>query len=190
MRTKTCIALILWLTACSPVIRVYTDYEPDYDLWQYGTYNWIQIPNIESGNNPFYYNEFNDKKIKSAVKEQLTSRGYQLTEDKPDLTFHYHIIVENKLTVVSRSCDNPYPPFWVSMHTSAYPYKEGTLILDLTDTKTNQLVWRGWAISALDVLNTPDQIDHLIKTAVRKMLVKFPAAKHPHPAVKDLVSNE
>src|SRR5687768_8879982 len=71
---------LLLLVACSPEIQVRTDFDPDYDLWTFKTFDWGQKVNIEEGRNPLHYNELNDKRIKSAVQDQLTSRGYLLAE--------------------------------------------------------------------------------------------------------------
>ena len=47
------------------------------------------------------------------------------------------------------------------------------MIIDLMDTKTNNLVWRGWAVNFLDE-DKPDQIEDQIKVAVGKIFEKFP----------------
>ena len=81
MNKLTIIALLLICWGCGPGLRVYSDYDPAYDLKNYTTFNWGPKINIEAGNNPLYYNELNDKRIKGAVLQQLTGRGYSF--DKP-----------------------------------------------------------------------------------------------------------
>jgi hypothetical protein len=168
------VALFFIVGGCSPEIRVYSDHDPDYDLKKYTTFSWAQKENIGLGNNPLYYNELNDKRIKSAVQEQLTSRGYFLAAEKPDLILHYHIIVDDQSIVTTEPHGYSYSPYWLNMHTNVHQYREGTLIIDLMESKTNGLVWRGWASSAIDVVYTPDKIDHLIKASVVKIFKKFP----------------
>jgi hypothetical protein len=165
---------LLLLAGCSPQIQVYTDYDPDYDLWTYKTFDWGPNIHIEEGKNPLHYNELNDKRIKSAVKDQLTARGFVLTSEKPDLILHYHIIVEDQSVVTPEPYGYYYSPYWMQMHTDVFTYREGTLIIDLMDTKTNNLVWRGWAKSAVDDVNTSKKIDQLTKKAVAKIFHKFP----------------
>ena len=168
------VALLFIIGGCSPEIRVYSDHDPDYDLKKYTTFNWVKKENIELGNNPLYYNELNDKRIKSAVQEQLTSRGYSLSENKPDMVVHYHIIVDDQSIVTTDPHGYFYSPYWMRLRTNVYQYREGTLIIDLMDSKSNNLIWRGWASSAIEGVYTPDQIDGLIKTAVAKIFRKFP----------------
>jgi hypothetical protein len=179
----------LLLIACSPQIQVYTDFDPDYDLWTYKTFDWGQKVNIEEGKNPFHYNELNDKRIKSAVQDQLTSRGYILTSTQPDLILHYHIIVKDKSVLVTQPYVYNYSSYWTRMETNIYSYREGTLILDLMDSKTNNLIWRGWAVSPLDSSYKPEEIDQLIKAAVAKIFKKFPKTRNRISSASDVVSN-
>jgi hypothetical protein len=170
------IILLFSFIGCSPEIQVHSDYDPDYDLWSFRTFDWGQKVNIEEGKNPFHYNELNDKRIKSAVRDELINRGYLLTEVHPDLLLHYHIIVNDKSIMTSEQDDHSYSA-WMPVETNIYSYREGTLILDLMDSKTKQLVWRGWAISPLHSSYKPEEIEKLIKTAVGKIFRQFPKSK-------------
>jgi hypothetical protein len=171
-KTITIVALVI-LGACSPRIRVDYDYDPDYNAWTFQTFDWGQKFNIESGQNPLHYNALNDQRIKSAVKHELTSRGYTFTEYHPDLIIHYHIVVDDQSIITLEPYDHKYGPYWMRVHTNIYSYSEGTLIIDLVDSKTDSLVWRGWATSAIQVSYSPEEIDRLIKKAVRQIFKKF-----------------
>ncbi len=167
------IAFLLFLTQCSPEISVYSDYDPDYNVRQYQTFGWLDKANVETGQNPIYYNQLNDKRIKSSVNEELTARGYRLTETDPQLLIHYHIIVEDRTVIATDPYGSYYGPYWMRMQTNIYPYREGTLIIDLMDAKTSNLVWRGWAVSAIQSTYTAEQADRVIKAAVAKIFRKF-----------------
>ena len=177
MKYLIIIFLLFLASGCSPAIQAYTDYDPDYDMWTYTSFDWSQKENIEQNQNPLYYNELNDKRIKKAVLKQLQKRSYQLTRNHPQLILHYHIIVEDKSVLVTEPFGYAYGPYWMRRQQHQYTYTQGTLILDLMDTRINQLVWRGWAVTPLDGISAPEQIDDLIDTAVRKMFAKFPTAK-------------
>ena len=179
----------LVLTTCSPEIQVHTDFDPDYDLWTYKTFDWGQKVDIEEGKNPFHYNELNDKRIKSAVQDQLANRGYLLTENQPELILHYHIIVEDKSTLVTEPNDYNYSSYWMRMETSIYSYREGTLILDLMDSKTNNLIWRGWAVAPLNSSYKPAEIEKLINITVARIFKKFPKTRNRIASSSDVVLN-
>ena len=59
--------------------------------------------------------------------------------------------------------------------TNIYSYRKGTLIIDLMDPKTNNLVWRGWATAAIDTI-TLEQTEEIINRAVGKIFRGFPAS--------------
>lgn len=167
--------LAIFLAGCGPQIRVFSDHDPDYDLWTYKTFDWGQKVEIEAGKNPLHYNELNDKRIKAAVQEQMTARGYNLTSEAPDLLLHYHIIIDNQSVVTTEPFGYRYGPYWQRMNTNIYSYREGTLILDLMDTNTKNLIWRGWAVMEVSGIN-PEKVDGLIKTTVAKIFKKYPKA--------------
>lgn len=171
------IVSILLATGCSQQITVHTDYDPDYDLATYKTFDWGQKVNIEEGRNPLHYNELNDKRIKSAVQKQLSKQGYELAAENPDLILHYHIIVKDQSVLITEPFGYSYGPYWGRTNTNIYSYKEGTLILDLMDNKTNHLMWRGWAVTDVKESYSPKEVEALIEEVVSKIFRKFPKAK-------------
>ena len=175
------------LASCSPQIRVYSDMDPDYDLWTYKTFDWGKQVDIEAGRNPLQYNELNDKRIKAAVLEQLQARGYEFRKDESELILHYHIIVDNKSVVTPEPYGYRYSSYWMRTGMNVYYYREGTLILDLMERSTQNLVWRGWAVANIDEIDR-DQVDQVIRQAVEKIFRKFPA-KPGSAVAKEIVSN-
>jgi len=174
MNKLTLVALLLIGWGCGPQLQVYSDYDPSYDLKNYTTFNWGPKINIEAGNNPLYYNELNDKRIKGAALQQLTARGYRFEEGSSDLVVHYHIIIDDQTIIVTDPPGYEYGPYWLRMQTNIRQYQEGTLIIDIMDSHTNNLIWRGWATSAIDMHYSPDHTEVLIKKAVDKIFKKFP----------------
>lgn len=171
---KIFFAFLVILGACSSEIRVASDYDPDYDLTKYRTFDWLQKTNIESDRNPLYYNELNDKRIKLAVQEQLKRKGYTLLETKPDLIVHYHIIVDEQSIVTTDPFGYSDIPYWTHLQTTVRQYREGTLIIDFMDPKTDNLIWRGYAASPIEESYSSSKIDSLVKIAVAKIFKKFP----------------
>jgi hypothetical protein len=59
--------------------------------------------------------------------------------------------------------------------TRVHEYEAGTLILDFVDTRTNRVVWRGWAQDAVQgMLESRDVMARKIDEAVTRMLEQFP----------------
>src|SRR3954447_22148150 len=160
---------VLLLTACTPSMRVFSDHDKDANIADYKTYSWLSEQEIEGkGMNPLYYNELNDKRIKHAVYEQMKTRGFTYNNEKQPLEMHYHIIIEDKTFIATEPGGYTYSPFWQLKRTQAYPYREGTQIIDLMDTRNKTLVWRGWATGAIEdaVSKKPEQA---IQKAVDKI---------------------
>jgi hypothetical protein len=171
MKNVTGILLILWLAACSDQITVRTDSDESVKIATYPTFTWLSKEAIEERNNPLYYNELNDKRIREAVVAEMTAKGYAAVTDKPRLKVHYHIVIEDKTQVRS----DAYSPYWIKSERDVYTYREGTLIIDLMDGENEMLLWRGWAISALS--DTDQMSEELIRKAVAKIFAKFPTAQ-------------
>ena len=55
-----------------------------------------------------------------------------------------------------------------------HDYLQGTLVLDIIDTRTNELIWRGWANTVLDHDPEPEKVQMYVDEAVRKILEEFP----------------
>jgi hypothetical protein len=169
------LAVFAILTGCSPKIRVFSDSDPEYNLSAYKTFDWGQKVDIEEGRNPLHYNELNDKRIKAAVLSEMTALGYKLTPDNPDLIVHYHIIIDDQSVVATDPYGYYYGPYWTNMQTNVFTYRQGTLILDLMEKKSQNLIWRGWAVTDIEQI-TPERVSEIIKTSVAKIFDKYPKA--------------
>lgn len=165
--------MIAWLlVSCGPTSQVFTDYDRTANLNEYQTFGWLPPTNIETRNNPLYYNELNDKRIKTAIAKQLESRDYQFSED-PEMIIHYHIILEDKTVVRTDPYGYYYGPYWMRTEVNVYEYREGTLIIDLMDADTNSLVWRGWITSFLKN-SDPNNMEESVDKAVRMIFAEYP----------------
>ena len=136
-------------TACGPSIRVSSDYDKDMNVAGYKTYSWLDVKSIEQrGNDPRYINELTDKRIKEAVNAEMSVRGLKWISGKADMELHYHIVIDEKTMTFTEPVGSRFSRY-MERRTSTYQYKEGTLIIDMMDTKTNELVWRGWATDVI-----------------------------------------
>lgn len=166
------ILVILIVAGCGSSMAVYSDYDREADFSSYHSYTWAPLNNIEAERNPLYYNELMDKRIKNAVDLQLKTRNYKLVDDGADLVVHYHIVMEEQM-LVSSDPYGYYGPYWRRTNVNVVQHKEGTLIIDLMDGQSKNLLWRGWAASAFDP-KQPDKTDAQIKLAVVSIFEKFP----------------
>jgi len=152
--------------------QVKTDYDRSANFGPYKTYSWEQIKTQD----PLIVD-----RIKSAVKTTLAAKGFTEVPSDGDLS-----LVAMETTRDQQTLDTFYNNFgggwrWGGFGdatTTTQTYKVGTLVVDLFDTKTKTLVWRG---SASDTLSNKSEknIDNLDK-GVEKMFKQFP----PDPSKK------
>jgi|SRR5688572_32340235 len=172
MKNILYILLVSLLFSCSEKIRVYTDKDSSRDIQRFSTYAWGTIKNLETDNNPIFYNELNDKRIKAEVNNQLQAKGYNLRDENPQLVVHYHIVIKNE--IVQRDMSNFYHGArWIEADRNSYSSQEGTLIIDLMDATTDELIWRGYAVSVLDEYR-PDIAEETLRKAIVKIFSEFP----------------
>jgi hypothetical protein len=132
-----------------------TDFDPSVDFKRFKTYSFVQALELEKSgilNDP----EIRER-LRNFVAGGLDPRGLrEVPRDEPfDLAVRYWVAVRNKESVsVSFSTDptyigwGGYPPYWTgawAYHYEEYVikrYREGTLIVDLIDPSTKELVWR------------------------------------------------
>jgi len=59
----------------------------------------------------------------------------------------------------------------VGYNTQQVPYTEGTLVIEVIDRKTNQLVWKGWSVGTL---NNEEDLEQQLPKDIRKIFTKYP----------------
>lgn len=115
-----------------------------------------------------------DRRIVSAVEDELAVKGYFRDDEEPDLYLSYYVAIKSEVVI-----DSPYRTDWYDEGTiRVRRIHEGTLVLDVIDRAKNELLWRGTATRAL----TDDSIRNLsqIRDTVQKLLASFPSsAKNP-----------
>ncbi len=168
---------VLLLISCGPTIQVFSDHDQSVPITGYTSFGWMDIKSIESKNkDPRLYNELTNDRIKKAVNIEMLAKGMQLATGNGQLQLHYHLIIDDKTSISSEPFGFSYGPYWKNRMTQVYQYREGTLIIDIMDSKTNQLVWRGWATDVI----TEKAIKHpeeAIQKGVKAIFEKFPGTR-------------
>ncbi len=158
-------------------MKIYSDFDRDISFANYKTYGWLSKETHEIKDNPLYYSELSDKVIKREVGLQLKNKGYTFSSLDPDLQMNYHIITEGWTTAISPDpFGYRYDSYWINREIRLSEYREGTLIIDLMDPKTNSLVWRGWVVNYKGQ-KKPYQVERQIEKATQKIFEKFRVAK-------------
>ena len=97
--------------------------------------------------------------LEGAVEKQLALKGFVRSSiGTPDLLIHYHASITNRIDV--NRIDRQYGYCYeVECRAGASDYEAGTLLLDIVDTRTNRVIWRGWAQDTVEeALENPDRM--------------------------------
>jgi hypothetical protein len=133
----------------------------------FSKYSSFQITNHEHGF-ALGANPINKQRIERAVIKELVSMGYD-EKDNADLELAWFVKVNSKEQV---SVYRDYYGRWNSSErVDIYQYKQGTLVIDLIDKKTNEVVWHA---SATDkVYDEMPDVEQKINEAVRDIFKKY-----------------
>ena len=162
---------IILLSGTASAQQVKTDYDRTANFAQYKTYSWEQVKTKDP---------LDVDRIESAVNAALAAKGWTQVNSGGDVS-----IVAMEITRSQQTLNTFYDGFgggwgwrrfggggFGEATTTTETYKVGTVVVDLFDTKTKQLIWRG---SESDTLsnNSDKNIKNLDK-GVEKMFKKFP----------------
>ena len=147
-------------------INVKYDYDPMADFRAYRRFNWMPTPNDPNLKNAVQVNTLSDRRIKQAVNVELLKKGFQLVDDNIDMLVAYHLGVGGPVNT------NAYG--YASADYLARGYGQGTLILDLVDATTHELIWRAAVSGAVDSDPTPEEIQKTINGIISKMFENYP----------------
>ena len=180
------------LTGCSTVTLM-TDIDQDPDFTFANVEDYVFLDQKQ--------NSLTDTHITKAIKQNLAAKGYRETmRGDADTYILFHLDVQSTTKVQTdyeyvgirpypynhykphSKTDLPRPhidPYYYDRSlrstTQTYEYKEGKLIVDFYDPKTNRVVWRGIAKDELQDHNTPQKKIKYINTVIDELLKTFPA---------------
>jgi Domain of unknown function (DUF4136) len=168
--SKFGIGFLLAILACAamPAQDVSTNSMPGADFTKYHTYKWVPIDGAVQPN------QIVDAQIKQSIDSQLAAKGLTNTDgDKADLLIGYQI------SITQEKQWNAYGTGgirWGGGMASAQQstISTGTLVLDMYDPSTKQLVWTGRVSKTLDPSANQGKKQKNLDKAMQKLLKNFP----------------
>lgn len=156
-------AAALLLGGCSTV-AVSTDWDRSVDFSGYRTFRWA--PTKESKDMRRAEGSLLDTRIRRAVAETLTAKGFAASEGAADLLLVYRVSSRNRTDVYRASTYRR--PF--GRVVDVHQYREGTLVLMIVDPQLDQVIWEGVGTDAIDRDDQGEKIPQI----VAKILEEFP----------------
>ena len=149
----------------APAQSIQTDYDRSFDFSRLKTYDFAE--QTRRPNDPLAANSMNDRRVRAALDSQLVAHGYTRdTSGKPDFLVAYHAGTRNQVDVREWGYG---PGRWRDRRIDVTRSTEGTLLVDVVDAASKQLVWRGTATGTIE----PKDADKKVKKAVAKLMEQF-----------------
>jgi hypothetical protein len=163
----------LVVNACA-TLKVNSYLERRADFSRYRSYTWEQSDAFSTGDARLDNNRFFIERVQTAADKELARSGLEKAEAaSADVSIHIHARIDERLdtTAIDRQygrCDTP--DCWPTV------YEAGTLVIDIIDTRTRSLAWRGWAETPFDgVIDNQEWMEATIDKAVARILARLPA---------------
>lgn len=163
-----------------------TDMDPTVEFDRYKTFAWGESK-VEVSN-PVYDSDLINDRIRRAVENEFEKRGIRKKAYNPDFIVRYHTYTEEKeRTTGSHPYHYRYYPYgyypfafgwgypyyyWMTPKQTA-EYTEGTLILDIIDRRSDELIWRGSVSGNVDDEN---RLRKQIEKGIKAIMKKYPVS--------------
>jgi hypothetical protein len=158
---------------CAP--KVGYDYDRTANFTTYHTYAWMSGSQDTTGDRRLD-SSLVDGRIRAAIDQQLRAKGYVVAVQRdPEFLVTYHVGMQDMMKGASTQHyigDRVHGTYTTT--SDIQPYHEGTLLIDIVDASSQQLVWQASAVAEVDQSLGPKERDERIGRLVRAMLAHFP----------------
>lgn len=178
--------ITIFITGCSS-LSLSTDYDDKIDFSSFKTYRWYEEKDDDNKTSLKFTNSIMDQRIRETIDQQLQLKNYSKTNTGAvDFLVNYSVVVEDQVDVRTyNNYSGMYPGYGYygrgmsvgyggSPETVVTYYKQGTLIIDIINPETDQLMWRGAADGRLPKSANREESDVLVQKYVTKILSAFP----------------
>lgn len=189
-------AVALASGACASGVRVRTTAAPDANLAGLHTFRVLNAPQRRADapqlpqDDPMLANSITNSQLRQDLVQGLQAKGYTLDAANPDFVVAYYAGTKEKMDTTYWNPD-PYWRYgyrgyrygwawpyygWAAPYPamSVQEYTEGTVIVDVVNPSTKELLWRGQGMAR--VSDNPTAYTNELEKSVTAILKKFPNA--------------
>ena len=166
--------VVVGLLGCASV-SVKTDYDRSVDFRKFKTYNWDKdhvVPGDALARDPLMR-----KRIQKAVDQALQAKGFEMrSSGSADFTMVIHAGVKERMRITNWGNYGWYDPWWgpYGGQVDVSYYTQGTLVIDVVDSRTRELAWRGLGEGIVREYSDPEKMEADIRNTVTEILKSFP----------------
>jgi hypothetical protein len=169
--------LLPFALACSTP-DVDTRWDPYAHFEGLATWSWAPIRASLDQDEPRLQSRLVQKRIQQAIVLGLAQRGYAQVRQDPDFLVAYHAAIDEAID--TRTMYNSYRVVpqvegWaLEPSRLVQRYEVGTLLVDVFDSRSRELIWRGRVQSRVQDFGDPDARAERTNEVVRTLLEQFP----------------
>lgn len=169
---------LLALSACQSHRLVELDYQPERNYHSLQSWQWAEpaiqfMPDSEQ-----HKSDLDAERVRNAISEQLTQQGFQHNNNNAQLQVRAWLITEEHQQRTQVMQSDYWGGIWgPSLRAESYDttYTTQKLQIDLLDSSTQQLIWRGsdsWTLPQRRI--SPLARDTKLRQQVQQILQYFP----------------
>jgi hypothetical protein len=180
---KRAIQLLFCLAGAALAQDIAYNFDPKADFTKYKTFRWEKHPKSLD------VDDLTMGQLAKGFEAALATKGLSKTESgTPDLVIVFQLAMNQEKEMTAYNMGGyGYGPGWrggwyggmgtgITTATTS-TINIGTVVLDMYDTSTKQLVWRGSASKTVDAKAKPEKRQKNIDKAAEKMLKNYPPKK-------------
>ena len=184
MKIKNILALMLVSLFATQVIaqKITADFDKNADFTQYKS---ITFLGWQNGSEQLM-NDLDKERMRNAFVTEFKARGMEKGGEDADLAVTLYLVLEQKTSTTAYTNyyggGGGYGRYgrggwgwgngYANTTYSENDYIKGTLVMDVYDNKTNQLIWQG--VASGTVKENPKKRDKSIPKTVAKLMKNFP----------------
>jgi hypothetical protein len=165
-----CIALPLLIAAgCTSRPEIRLDKAPSLDAGGYRSFAFFDPVSTDKS----LYTTIISGRLKKATRDELERRNYVYDEKNPDLRVNFSLSVVDRQEIQSMPAGGAFGARFGLSEIDTVNYRQGTLNVDLIDTRVNEVVWHGVAegrVSRKSVEEPGPAVDKVVS----ELFVGFP----------------
>ena len=177
---------LLVITSCGSTVSVTNDFDKSIDFKKYKTFSFYHLKTTGE------ISKLNADRVVNAIILEMKGKGYVEDKNNPDLLINAVTVLQEKEATTVSSTNyygyggyyRPYGygygygygyPVGNSVDVNTYNYKDGTIMVDILDAKTEKLIWEGTGTS--EITSKVQEPERAIGYAISKILASYPATK-------------
>lgn len=174
------IAATAAMTACGNSIDVRTAAAPDFSLAGRYTFRILAVPQRAAGgqlgpNDPMLANSITNRALYADIKRAFERRGYRPAARGAPADFNIAPYAAAREALDIQTYNYGYTwRGWPRQYTQVTPYERGTVLIDIVDPRSHQLLWRGRGVTA--VSDDPNEYMSQLSKVVHAIVKKLPPA--------------